>query len=254
MLAWARHACRDELIRNLVMASVSQDQSEVIPHFQIYTGTGNKLTQSVPYITLRAPLQHILGFSMRRMRSREEIEEEGMLLHLQHRVEQLAPEFSHFLPILGDILGIDLPETALTKSLSIEQRYSRIQDLVVAILLGAAAHEPLVLVIDNLHWADASSIELLARLAKSIATAPMLLIVCYRPDPSMSETWVNVPTTMRQELVELSPEHSTAMLEGILQRSAPARYCQLDQAHAGQPVLYRRTGACAGCLWHPGKR
>lgn len=227
----------DELIRNLVMASVSQDQSEVVPHFQIYTGTGNNLTQSVPYITLRAPLQHILGFSMRRMRSRDEMEEEGMLLHLQHRVEQLAPEFSHFLPILGDILGIELPETALTKSLSIEQRYSRIQDLVVAILLGAAAHEPLVLVIDDLHWADASSIELLARLAKSIATAPMLLIVCYRPDASMNETWVNVPTTMRQELVELSPEHSTAMLEGILNGPPPPDIVNLIKRTQGNPFF-----------------
>jgi predicted ATPase/DNA-binding SARP family transcriptional activator len=44
----------------------------------------------------------------------------------------------------------------------------------------AAAHAPLVLVIDDLQWADASSLGLLFHLARRIADAAVLLVAAYR--------------------------------------------------------------------------
>lgn len=44
----------------------------------------------------------------------------------------------------------------------------------------AAADQPLVLILDNLHWADASSLRLLEFLAPDLARSPVLLLVTYR--------------------------------------------------------------------------
>jgi DNA-binding CsgD family transcriptional regulator/tetratricopeptide (TPR) repeat protein len=44
----------------------------------------------------------------------------------------------------------------------------------------AAAREPLLLVLDNVHWADASSLRLLEFLAPGLASSPMLVIITYR--------------------------------------------------------------------------
>ena len=44
----------------------------------------------------------------------------------------------------------------------------------------AATEQPLLLVLDNLHWADASSLRLLEFLAPDLAASPVLLLVTYR--------------------------------------------------------------------------
>lgn len=226
----------DELVRSLVLASVMDDTTQSVPHFQIYTGTGESLTQSVPYSTLRAPLFHILGLNTRQIRAKEQLDD-STHLRLKQRVEKLAPEFSHFMPLLGNVLGIEIEQTPLTKSLDPEQRHNRVLDLIIAILLGSAGKEPLVLAIDDLHWADASSVELLARLAKQLTEVPLLLVVCYRPDPSMGEPWTNLATTRRLVLHELSREHSTAMLEAILKGPPPPEIIKLIERTQGNPFF-----------------
>ncbi len=227
----------NELIRSLVMASVSDDTAEVVPHFQIYTGSGSSLSMSMPYSLLRTPLQHVLGFTMRRLRSQTVIVDEALMLRLQHRVEQLAPEYAHFLPILGDVLGVDLPETAITKSLSVEQRYNRIQDLVVALFIGVAKHEPMVMVLDDIQWADASSQDLITRLAKAVSSAPLLLVLSYRPDQAIKEEWLSIPTTRRQDLSELTPQESSVMIGGILHGPPPPDILDLLKRTQGNPFF-----------------
>lgn len=44
----------------------------------------------------------------------------------------------------------------------------------------AAAEQPLLLIVDNLHWADASSLRLLEFLAPDLAGMPMLVVITYR--------------------------------------------------------------------------
>ncbi|MEH1031210.1 ATP-binding protein [Micromonospora profundi] len=48
-------------------------------------------------------------------------------------------------------------------------------------LIGVAAHDGLVLVLDDLHWADAPSAGLIAHLLRYPVPAPLLLVLVYRP-------------------------------------------------------------------------
>jgi tetratricopeptide (TPR) repeat protein len=70
------------------------------------------------------------------------------------------------------------PETPTASSAA---RFAQFQSI-VAQLLGAAAAEPLVLVIDDLQWADTGSVRLLTFAAAAIRDAPCLLLATYRPD------------------------------------------------------------------------
>ena len=49
-------------------------------------------------------------------------------------------------------------------------------------LVGATSSRPLVLLLDDLHWVDPASIDLLRALARQVAAFPMLLLVTYRAD------------------------------------------------------------------------
>ena len=98
-----------------------------------------------------------------------------------------------------------------------------------AYLASAAARQPLVLVLDDLHWADAASLDLLHVLARQIASLPILLIATYRDD-------------------ELLPGHPLAhLLPALVRESAAARFDlrRLDRRRrprAGDGALHARRG------------
>ncbi len=62
-----------------------------------------------------------------------------------------------------------------------EERF-RLFVTVMATLAGAAATKGLVVVIDDLHWADPSSAQLLAHLGPDLSASRMLLVVTYRDE------------------------------------------------------------------------
>jgi len=53
-------------------------------------------------------------------------------------------------------------------------------DAVYAFVVAAAAQRPLVLLLNDLHWADAASLDLLRFLARTLTDLPVLLIATYR--------------------------------------------------------------------------
>lgn len=59
---------------------------------------------------------------------------------------------------------------------------SRIVEQTTALLQALAAEQPLLLILDDLHWMDASSAALLFHLSRRIRESPILLIGTYRPE------------------------------------------------------------------------
>ena len=84
-------------------------------------------------------------------------------------VAQVVPEVRELLP--------DLP---VAPALDSEQARFRLYDAVCTFLKNAAATTPLVLVLDDLHWADKSSLLLLQFLVREIADARLLIVGTYR--------------------------------------------------------------------------
>ncbi len=64
------------------------------------------------------------------------------------------------------------------------------------------AHGPLVLLVEDLHWADAASVELLCFLADRLADRAVLLVLTARPT---AEAALPVPTRARHTVVRLAP-------------------------------------------------
>lgn len=56
----------------------------------------------------------------------------------------------------------------------------RLFDAVTRLVRGVAAHRPLMLVIDDLHWADQTTVALLERLTEELAGDPVLLVATAR--------------------------------------------------------------------------
>lgn len=98
-------------------------------------------------------------------------------------------------------------QRALARSLIGEGRQRLVRE--ADALITALTHdEPLILVLDDLHWSDAATIELLPVLCQSMAPARLLFVGAYRPVDALVHQHPIVPTVAqlrRSERVDVLP-------------------------------------------------
>ena len=86
------------------------------------------------------------------------------------------------IPLIAPLLN--LPPSAKYPALSIspDQQRRRLLATLVEWLIGAARKQPVVSVIEDLHWADPSTVELLGLLLAQVATTRVLVLLTFRPE------------------------------------------------------------------------
>ncbi|MET0903166.1 MAG: AAA family ATPase [Acidimicrobiales bacterium] len=117
-------------------------------------------------------------------------------------------------------------------------------DAVASLLESAASDDPVLLVLDDLQWADAASLDLLRHVARSCPDAPLLVIGTYRSSelargallPSLLADLWRVPGTARLDLEGLADDDLMDMLAAAAGHEMTADGVAL--AHA----LRRETG------------
>lgn len=108
---------------------------------------------------------------------------------LRDLAKELAPHWLAAIPVAGDIIAataataVELKETlggggtATVAAPSEEALFFQYTEL----LLAAAAETPVILFIDDLHWADRASVTLLGHIGRKIADQPVMILGTYRP-------------------------------------------------------------------------
>jgi len=99
-------------------------------------------------------------------------------------------------------------------SMSPEARKDRIREALKRIVLKSAELRPLVVAVEDLHWMDRSSEEVLRYMLESIPGARVLLIFTYRPE--YVHTWGGRSYHSQLNLNRLSNRESLAMAADIL--------------------------------------
>lgn len=89
------------------------------------------------------------------------------------------------LPLLGPILNLDIPDNDFTRNLEPEQRKNVLTTLLQNCLVAASRSEPILIVMEDLHWIDALSHDLLEALAKALADCSVCFVLAYRPPELM---------------------------------------------------------------------
>jgi len=129
-------------------------------------------------------------------------------------------------PFLRQMLGLTLPPEKQATLRYLEPE--RIKQLTILALrewiLGEARQRPVVLILDDVHWADDLSRDMLQALVNLIHEASVLLCVITRPQPESPLNLVVPPTeeplvaplSLTLELKPLSPEHSRTLLAHLV--------------------------------------
>jgi predicted ATPase len=85
-------------------------------------------------------------------------------------------------PVIADLLQLPAGERYLTSTLTAEQQRRRLFAALGGWVLGAARLQPVVMVVEDLHWLDPSTLELQQLLAEQGATVPLMLLYTARPE------------------------------------------------------------------------
>ena len=123
-----------------------------------------------------------------------------------------------------------------------DERY-RAHRAVRRLLELLALRQPLVLVLDDLHWSDDASMELLAALLRRGPDAPVLLALAYRRGqaPARLSAALAVPTVQRIALERLSEAQAVELLDELDPQSVAAIY-----RHGGGNPFYLEQLARSG--------
>jgi DNA-binding SARP family transcriptional activator/Cdc6-like AAA superfamily ATPase len=97
---------------------------------------------------------------------------------------------------------------------------ARLFGQVVALLRAVTAERPLLLILEDLHWADAGSIGLLSHLASALRGSPLVLLGTYRPEGLVA--------------AGNGEQHPLAAIVGELKRSYGDIWINLDEMQAGE--------------------
>lgn len=128
---------------------------------------------------------------------------------------------SDTLPLLADLLSIALPPHVPSVQLTSAQQRLRTQELLLAWLMEDVERQPILMVCEDLHWADPSTLEMLDLLLDYIASKQMLTVMTCRPE--FQAPWEIRPNLTPLSLNRLEEDEVAAIVERVtLGKTLPA--------------------------------
>jgi len=165
------------------------------------------LHQNTPFYTITDMLQQ----GIRGDQSAEE-----RIARIEKSLEQAGMKLNEAVPLMNLAVPPKYPPLTMTP----EQQRRRLLATIVGWALASARIQPLVIVIEDLHWADPSTLEAIQLLAEQGPTAPLLLICTARPE--FRAPWPLRAHHAQLTLNRLSPRSVREMVARLAERTALA--------------------------------
>jgi predicted ATPase len=132
---------------------------------------------------------------------------------LERGIARTGLEGAASLPVLAPLLSVPLPPERSGPEASPQRRREETLETLVEICLGLAASRPLLFAIEDLHWVDPSTLELLERLVAGVSRAPILVLLTHRYD--FTPAWPESVPAHRIRLERLSPEDALELVDRV---------------------------------------
>jgi len=152
-------ACREELNSN---------------DFQLVVARCQALGESSTFSPIIEVMQRIVGLT-----NNLSVDEKRSKLHSFLEREEL--DIEEAFPLFATFLGLPLSVRDKDIVISPQKRKARIIELVTALLVQSSKQSPLLLIVEDLHWVDPSTLELLNHLIKLIPKHNIYAIFTCRP-------------------------------------------------------------------------
>jgi class 3 adenylate cyclase/tetratricopeptide (TPR) repeat protein len=182
--------------------------------------------QNTPFYPVAEMLRELVTW-------RGESSAEQRLSQLTQALELAGPKPTRAIPLIAPLLNLPLPPKYPPLTLAPEQQRQHLLATLVEWVFGAARAQPLVIALEDLHWADPSTLELIQLLVEQRKAARLLLLYTARPE--FHAQWPQEAHHAHLLLNRLSDGQAREMVENIaLQKELSPQTVQT--------VLRRATG------------
>jgi class 3 adenylate cyclase/tetratricopeptide (TPR) repeat protein len=161
--------------------------------------------QTTPFYPVIEAVRQTLGWS--------DQPSEDDFKQLERRLAQVGSTEHQVLIPMSRLLGLAVPPQLPQPVLPPEQERYRQMEAVVCLIATLAKQQPMVIVMEDLHWADASTLELLQMLSDEDSRLPLLVFCTARCE--FDERWSVVPNRSRLMMGALSIAQAREMVENL---------------------------------------
>ena len=170
---------------------------------------------------------------------------------LEAVLTRLDPTFVPRLPLLGALLNLPISDNDLTRAFDAKLRKESLEALLVDFLKARARSPgnssllPILLVLEDCHWLDPLSHDLLEMVGRVVANLPVLVLLAYRPpegSPSRVPPLGALPHFTEIRLSDFTPEEAMhlirlklAQLSGLAEEPAASLVERLTERAGGNP-------------------
>jgi class 3 adenylate cyclase len=120
---------------------------------------------------------------------------------------------SEVIPLLATLLSLPLNEDTPLLHLTPQQQKQKTLAALLAILLKLAMVKPVCILVEDLHWVDPSTLEMLNFLVEQAATARVLVLFTARPE--FDPPWQSWSHLTQLTLHRLGQQQTQAMIEAV---------------------------------------
>ncbi len=114
---------------------------------------------------------------------REQDEPEGLIAKLESALKAQGLPLEHAMPLIAELMGVTLPEARYPQlRFAAQEMRERTLDLLAGWLLGEAEKRPVLCLWEDVHWADPTTLDLLALCIEQSPTVAMMNVLTFRPD------------------------------------------------------------------------
>ena len=146
---------------------------------------------------------------------------ERKLARLEALVRTTADNPAEAVPLLASLLSIPYESRYPALPMSVQRQKHRLFQVLMHLLEAAALRQPVLLVVEDLHWIDPSTDELIGVLIDRLKELPVLALLTARPE--FQSHWDDKPQLVTMPLVPLDRDDSIAMIESLCaNRNIPA--------------------------------
>jgi tetratricopeptide (TPR) repeat protein len=140
---------------------------------------------------------------------------------------------------LLDLLGIGRTADARPDHGEPRERRDRTEEAFISYIAGLARRQGTALILEDLHWSDGASLQLVDRLLRDTPDAPLFVLALARPEiAELAPTLFHGRGHTRLDLAPLARQAVHDLVGGVLGREPPAQMlARLEERAAGNPLF-----------------
>lgn len=167
-------------------------------------------TQS-PLYPLSTQLEQAAGFG-------PGSEASAKLDKLEALLRPTAKNLPRDVALIAELLGVPADERYPAVEVTPQQKREMTLTALLEQLVGAAAQGAVLILVEDAHWIDPTSQDLLERMVVRAASLPVLLVITGRPE--LQPNWVGAPHVSMLPLNRLGRRDSAGIVAGIAREKA----------------------------------